>query len=121
MPSEIVTVGFCPQYYSTWEVPSSDGSRTYHVTLNGAEHLPHCTCKAFEYAPLYAPFDVKDCRHIRWVWAHGCLFNPQWHDGGPNDYEQHGARLIATDVAGNWPHPCRGRCGQQMIAVRIAV
>jgi SWIM zinc finger len=114
VPAEIITVGFCPQYWSYWKVQGSKDA-VYDVTLNGAESMPHCTCKAFEFAPE----DGKDCKHIRKVWEHGCLYNPQWKDAGPNDYEQHGIKLIETDRA-MWPQDCPG-CGQQMIAVKVAV
>ena len=115
MPAEIVTVGFCPQYWSRWEVQGSKGA-VYRLTLNGAEHQPHCTCPAFEYAPE----DAKDCKHVRKVWDHGCLYNPQWKDAGPNDYAEHGITLIEVDNSRPWPDPCPG-CDQPMIPVRIAV
>jgi hypothetical protein len=115
MPAEIVTVGFCPQYYSRWVVQGSQPGSTYTVVLNGAEQLPDCTCPAFR----HAPWDGKDCKHVRAVWAHGCLYNPQWREPGPNDWADHGISLLATDTA-TWPEPCEG-CGQPMVAVRIAV
>jgi hypothetical protein len=90
----------------------------YEVTLNGAEGAPHCTCHAFKYSGGYGE---QDCKHVRLVWERGCLFNPQWKDAGPNDLEQHGARLVDMDtrfvIHGD---PCPG-CGQDMIATRIAV
>jgi hypothetical protein len=114
MSVEVRTVGFCPQYWSTWRVPSSKTDVTYLVTLDGAEHMPHCECLSFKYS--------KDgnCKHIRLVWDHGCLWNPQWKDPGPNDYAELDITLVATGENGSGLGPCEG-CGHGTVPVRIAV
>lgn len=113
MPAEIITVGFCPQYYSQWKVTGSTGT-IYDITLNGAEQMPFCNCKAFEFSK------DGDCKHIRSVWEHGCLYNPQWKDPGPNDYKKHGIKLMFTDEMRQYAEKCPG-CKEFMIPVRIAV
>ena len=113
MPAEIVTVEFCPQYYSCWEVEGSKGAK-YETTLNGAEQAPYCTCPAFKYST------DQNCKHIVLLWTHCCLFNPQWKDPGPNDYAEHGIKLLFTDEMHTLTERCPG-CDQPMIPVRIAV
>lgn len=115
MPAEIVTVGFCPQYYSQWEVQGSKGN-TYSVVLNGGEGAPYCSCPAFKYSGEYGN---QECKHVKAVWAHGCLYNPQWKDAGPNDYADHGIKMISHDTH-TISETCPG-CGEEMIPVRIAV
>jgi hypothetical protein len=113
----IETVGFCPQYYAEWLVTGSRGD-IYIVTLDGAEGVPQCSCPAWNFSP-HREYD-RECRHIRAVWEHGCLFNPQWRDPGPNDYAQFGITKGEYHVAQTWGEPCPG-CGDTMIPVRIAV
>lgn len=109
MPVEIVTVGFCPQYGATFRVPGT-GGREWTVAL-GPE-VGHCTCPAFRYS------HDSSCKHLRLVWEHGCLFNPQWHDAGPNDHADVGiVRVTPTRTEGV---PCPG-CGEPMMPVRVAV
>lgn len=117
MPAEIVTVGFCPQYHSRWQVAGSKPGTSYEVDLAGAEGAPHCTCKAFQFSGGYGD---QDCKHVRAVWAHACLYNPQWKDAGPNDFASHGIELVDTDTAYQYGEPCPG-CGGPMIATKIAV
>lgn len=119
MSIDIVTVGFCPQYHSTWRVQGSKG-HVYEVNLAGAEGAPHCTCPAFQYS---GESGNQDCKHVKAVWKHGCLYNPQWRDNVaeecPNDYAEYGIELIATDTYAQL-EACPG-CGQPMIATKIAV
>lgn len=107
----------CPQYGSTWEVHGSKGA-VYTVQLYVDGVLASCDCPAYK----LSDGDEWDptCEHITAVWKHGCLFNPQWHDAGPNDYAQHGIRLATLHPQRQHPQPCPG-CGADMIAVRIAV
>lgn len=113
MPVEIVTVGFCPQYVSQWRV-AGHHNHVYDVVLNGAEAKPACSCLAFQYST------DGDCKHVRLIWDHGCLYNPQWKDPGPNDVIEYGATLVQTDTYAVLDQPCPG-CGEPMIPVRIAV
>lgn len=115
MPAQTETAWFCGQYFSLWTVPSSRGDDAYSVTLAGAEGPVHCTCPAWKFAPE----DGKDCKHIRRVWEHGCLANPQWKDPGPNDFAAHGIALKAIEATDGSP-PCPG-CGGPQVAVKIAV
>lgn len=111
MPAEIVNSVFCAQYWATFEVPSSDGRTKYRVTLAGGEGQAHCECKAWEFAPV----DGKDCKHIREVWKEACLWNPQWHDGGPNTLQP--VETYERKVPGE---QCPA-CGGPVVPVRIAV
>jgi hypothetical protein len=110
MPAEIVTAEFCAQYYATFDVPSSDGKQMYTVTLNGGEGMPHCTCQGFKFR--------HGCKHIDWVWKHGCLWNPQWKDGGPNDIPAEHIHLYEGYPLLDGPCPA---CGGKTVPVRIAV
>jgi hypothetical protein len=116
MSYDIATVGFCPQYFATFEVTGSK-SNIYQVTLDGAEGPAHCTCPAY----AYSKDDNRTCKHIAAIWKHGCLWNPQWKDAGPNDLDSVGTRLTGTHgrpiLQGE---RCHG-CGQDCVAVRIAV
>lgn len=115
MSVDIVTVGFCPQYFSTFAVKGS-GTNWYTVSFNGGEGPAHCTCPAFKYS---GEPGNQTCKHIRRVWKYGCFYNPQWKDAGPNDLEKHDIKILETDM-GNWHENCPG-CNQVMVAVKIAV
>jgi hypothetical protein len=115
MSAEIVTAGFCPQYFSQFRVLSNQNDTYYSVTLNGTGPA-FCTCKAYEFAKMYD----KTCKHIKRVWEHGCLYNPQWKDAGPNDLDKVGVEIVATDTRNSYPKNCPG-CHEEMIAVKIAV
>jgi hypothetical protein len=118
MSISIETAGFCPQYGSTWEVPGSNGA-VWTVKLDGAQGAPYCTCPRWKFQRKAT--NDRTCKHIDRVMAHACLFNPQWHETpGPNDYAKFGIRLIGTDTSGQVNESCPG-CGQNMIAVKIAV
>lgn len=108
MSADVITVGFCPQYHGSWQVTGSRGD-VYVVTV-GPES-GECTCPAFTYSR------DRTCKHITQVWDHGCLYNPQWKDPGPNDHADHGIVLSLPRGGGA---PCPG-CGEPMIPVRIAV
>lgn len=114
---DIITVGFCPQYWSTWKVKGSRDAE-YVVTLSGGEGPAHCTCPAFKYS---GEFGQQDCKHVRKVWEHGCLWNPQWHsDPGPNDYQDHGIEMLSCGYGRGYGAPCPG-CGGELQATKIAV
>jgi len=117
MSADIVTVGFCPQYYSTFSVQGSGGS-VYTVSLAGTG-FAHCDCPAYAYFKG-EPAD-RTCKHIKAVWEHGCFYNPQWKDdAGPNDLSEVGASVKDLDTSYTYGEPCPG-CGDQMIATKIAV
>jgi hypothetical protein len=107
----------CPQYGSTWEVQGSKGA-VYTVQLYADGALASCDCPSYKF--LNSDEWDPTCEHITAVWKHGCLFNPQWHDAGPNDYAQHGIRLATLHPQRQYREPCPG-CGADMIAARIAV
>jgi uncharacterized Zn finger protein len=113
---DTITV-LCPQYGSTWEVQGSKGA-VYTVQLYADGALASCDCPSYKF--LNGDEWDPTCKHITAVWKHGCLFNPQWHDAGPNDYAQHGIRLATLHPQRQHHEPCPG-CGADMIAVRIAV
>ncbi len=117
MSATIETAAFCPQYYATFEVQGSKDN-VYTVTLSGGEGPAHCTCPAFKYS---GEPGEQDCKHVRKIWAHGCLYNPQWKDAGPNDLEDNGIQIASTDDSHVIEdEPCPG-CGEPCVAVRIAV
>jgi hypothetical protein len=116
MGVQYIPVGFCPQYESTWSVQGSRGS--YIVQLHADERAaPSCSCPAFTF--FKGEQWDRTCKHLQMIWDHGCLFNPQWKDAGPNDYAQHGLSLVEQGFGGGG-EPCPG-CGQPMIRVVIAV
>lgn len=109
MPAEIVNSAFCADYFAVYLVPSSKkGQPPYEVTLAGGEGSAYCTCPGFAYR--------QNCRHIKYVWDHACLWNPQWHDGGPDDL--HPVRYLNEDQHHGGACP---KCGGPMVPVRIAV
>ena len=115
MPPQIITVGFCPQYFATFEVAGSKGA-VYTVTTHGGEAPSECTCQAFHFSGA-----ESTCKHVKMVWDHGCLWNPQWKDAGANDLAKFGIKLIEIDRPNIIrDERCPG-CGDDMIAVRIAV
>ena len=116
MSIDIVTVGFCPQYYATYDVVGSKDN-VYQVTLSGAEGPAHCTCPAFKYS---GEFGDQTCKHVSRVWAHGCLYNPQWKPAGPNDLADQGIILTDSDDSRTYGEKCPG-CGEEMVAVKIGV
>lgn len=129
MSVQYVTVGFCPQYDSTWSFQASpQRGGSYIVRMYADERMQStCTCPAFTFFKG-EPWD-RTCKHLKAVWEHGCFFNPQWRDAGPNDYAQHGITLVDLDMVqegrvydtleGDEPL-CPG-CGSLMIPVVIAV
>lgn len=106
MPAEITTAGFCPDYYSVFEVPSSDGKKVYRVWLDGLSG--GCDCPGFKYR--------QECKHMKKVWDEACLYNPQWHDAGPGTLKP----VERGDHCDQVMEPCPG-CGEKMVPVRIAV
>lgn len=113
MSVEIITVGFCPQYFATYSVAGSRGA-VYTVSLSGGEGPAFCTCPAYKFS------GQNDCKHISAVWKHACLYNPQWKDAGPNDLGEAGIVLDSLDEHRTYDEPCPG-CGGNMVPVRIAV
>jgi hypothetical protein len=118
MPYSIEVVGFCPQYHSLWRVQGSKPGTAWTITLNGAEHAPFYNCPAFRYS---GPIGEQNCKHVSMIWKHGCLWNPQWHDAGPNDWSEHGIELVDTNTRFQFDELCKGGCGGKMIATKIAV
>ena len=106
-------MGFCPQFTGTFEVPGSAGSYRVSLGPDGA----HCGCRAFQYCKVEDEFD-RTCKHVKLVRAHGCLYDPQGCDPGPNDLEAYGIEILPHD--GDYGEPCPG-CGGEMIALRVAV
>jgi hypothetical protein len=108
MPAEVVVMYDCASNFATYEVPGSSGN-TYDVTLGG-ETYAHCPCTGFGFR--------KDCSHVKYVWDHACLYNPQWHDGKenpdlvPKEYE----RTVGFNEKVRCP-----ACGGPSVAVRRAV
>lgn len=106
MPAEVVTLLWCADYDAIFEVPSSDGSKTYRVQFSPSGGA-YCTCPGFMYR--------DKCKHIEHVFEEACLWNPQWYDGG--------ARTVRPSYRGvhNVPHETCPKCHGPMIAVRCAV
>jgi len=73
--ADVVVAEFCADYFGVFLVPSSRGDSDYEVELYGGEGPAYCPCKGFRYR--------ADCRHLKEVWEKACLWNPQWHPGGP--------------------------------------
>lgn len=115
MPDLTVEVmGFCPQYDAEFEVPGSTGTYRVSLSLDG----PHCGCRAFKYCKVEYESD-RTCKHVALVRAHGCLYDPQGRDPGPNDLEGQGVEILALR-GGGYGEPCPG-CGADMMPVRVAV
>jgi hypothetical protein len=111
MPVEIITAEFCATYWGDYDVPGSKPGTSYRVSLLGSEGPAYCPCKAFQHSPPPA----KDCKHVRYVWRHACLWNPQWHEPGPGALKP---LTLSTRTIEN--SECPG-CGGPTVAVRIAV
>lgn len=114
MGLDIEVVGFCADYLGVFYVPGSKKGDLWRVELSGPEGGAHCDCPAFKFSKGEV-YD-KTCKHIEYVWKNACLYNPQWHDGGPrkikpNSYVDE-SRFLSD------PCPC---CGGPMFPVRIAV
>ena len=116
MSVEIVTAAFCAQYFANYEVQGSKGN-VYTVTLNGGEGAPFCTCPAFKFSGGYGN---QDCKHVKLVWDHACLANPQWKDPGPNDLAENGITMISHDDHTIPGDVCVG-CGGPTVPVKIAI
>lgn len=113
MSYEVVNMEDCASNFASYKVPGSSG--TYEVTLGG-ESFVHCQdlendvpCLGFSYR--------GDCKHIRYVWDNACLYNPQYHDGGPAtlkpEYDERQPGFLAD---GKCP-----ACGGPTVAVKRAV
>lgn len=108
----IEVVGFCADYFAAFMVPGSRGN-LYRVELYGGEGPATCECPAFKFhkGEIYD----RTCKHIEYVWQNACLYNPQWHDGGPRKIKP----MEYLDEARLYGEcPC---CGGPMVPVRIAV
>ena len=113
MPAEIITVGFCPQYFASFVVAGSRGV-SYTVAFDGADLDGSCSCAAFKFSGAR-----RSCKHLRLVQAHGCFWNPQWHDEGPNDLAAQGISLVG-ELTRTSRSRCPG-CGYDTLPVRIAI
>ena len=112
MPDLTVEVmGLCPQYQAEFEVPGSTGTYRVSLSLDG----PYCGCKAYQYCK--DEFD-RTCKHIKLVRAHGCLYDPQGREPGPNDLSTQGIEIVSQE--GGYGEPCPG-CSADMVPVRVAV
>ena len=109
----VEVMGFCPQYDAVFIVPGSTGSYRVSLDIEG----PHCECRAFKYCKVEDESD-RTCKHLALVRAHGCLYDPQGRDPGPNDLPDHGVKILLQK--GGYGEPCPG-CGEEMLPVRVAV
>lgn len=107
MPAEITTGEYCASWFATYKVEGSKGD-VYTVSLSGGEGPVHCTCPAFRYR--------DDCKHIKHVLDHACLWNCQWHDGN----EEVTLRPEAITVDPITRSAC-ANCGGPLVPVRIAI
>jgi len=107
MGYDIVTMADCASNYGTFEVPASKGTRTVH--WSGSESMPHCGCDGFKYR--------QDCKHVKYVMEHACLYNPQWHDG----QEDPELRPLSFNYDAFIPGEDCPACGGPVVAVRRAV
>ena len=113
MPAEIVTMADCASNYGVFRVPSaSERGKFYIVTWSGSESMPHCTCPAFRYG---APDEL--CKHQKWVWEHGCFYNPQWKEGTADPEAKPVDYVYDATIPGE---KCPA-CGGPMVSVRRAV
>jgi hypothetical protein len=112
----IEVAGYCPQHNAEFSVPGS-GGKTWSVTFDMDGR--RCDCPAFQYYKCQAEDESdRTCKHVALVAAHGCLYDPQGGDLGPNDLSDQGIKIVAHD--GGYGEPCPG-CGDDMMPVRIAV
>jgi len=107
----IEVMGICPQYSATFEVPGSSG--TYRVSLgpDGA----YCPCRSYQYCK--DEYD-RTCKHIKLVRSHGCLYDPQGREPGPNDLQAQGIKILSQGAG--YGESCPG-CGEEMQPIRVAV
>lgn len=110
----IEVMGYCPQHDATFVVPGSRGAR-YRVRLG--VYGTHCECRAFQYCKVDFEPD-RTCKHVALIRAHGCLYDPQGRDPGPNDLSSHGVKIVSQ--GGGYGEPCPG-CGADMLPIRVAV
>lgn len=110
MGYDVVVMEDCASNYGTFEIEGSSG--TYTVTFSGSEGPAHCTCKAWG----FAPWNAKDCKHIREAYEKACLYNPQWKDGKADPL-----RPVEYDTRNVVPGGKCPACGGPTVAVRRAV
>lgn len=115
MSYDIEAAVFCADYLGVFMVPASNGKDKYTVTLSGPEGGAHCDCMAFKY--FKGPADERTCKHIKQVWDEACLWNPQWHEGGPDTIDP----VAHVDVSRFVPGQSCPECGGPVFPVRIAV
>lgn len=108
MTIEIVTMQDCASNYGIFEVIGSTGN-LYIVQLNGSEGPGYCECKAFEFS------QDQSCKHLRQVWGHACLYNPQWRPA----MIQPKIRPVGYTYERFSEQRCA--CGDRMVYVRRAV
>jgi hypothetical protein len=103
---------WCAGYDAQYEVPSFSGPGSYTVTIGGVT-LGHCTCPAFEHW-RGDPSD-RTCKHIKYVFAHACLHNTQWYEGG--DCTLKPSKITSRTI----PDSECPRCGGPEIPFKVAV
>jgi hypothetical protein len=109
MPAEIITSAFCADYDAIFHVPGSKPGTHWTVQTDGLQI--YCDCPAYKFAPEAN----KHCKHADYVFAHACLWNPQWYDGGDRTIRPTHV-TTRTLASGSCP-----RCGGPVIPMRIAV
>jgi len=116
MPAQLQSLRFCAQWFMTFHVKSSSSDTTYVVTFVRGEG-GHCTCKAYEHFRPKSHTDIRECKHIRHVMKHACMWNEQWYNGGDKTLQPvDGTCTMRADPS----QPC-ARCGGPTVGVTCAV
>lgn len=112
MSYDVVNMEDCASNFASYQVPGS--SSTYTVTLGGESYVD-CRQENGEKCKGFA--NRQDCKHIRYVYDHACLYNPQYHDGGPADLKpEYDERQPGFLADGKCP-----ACGGPTVLVKRAV
>lgn len=116
----------CPQWGSTFIVPSADGQGdkhapdSYMVKFFTREQAV-CSCPAYRYSGEY---DKQKCKHVERVKDYGCFYYEAFNTEEENidvtcgfrDLESQGIHLFSTTKKNIIGRPCPG-CKQPMIEV----
>lgn len=114
MGYEVVNMEDCASNFAEYEVPGSSGP---YVVIMGGESYVDCREKASGEQCKGFKFNQK-CKHIKYVWDNACLYNPQWHDGGPNTLKP---KHLDERQPGFLPNGKCPACGGPTVAVKRAV